>query len=653
MEDLLERSRMEPDLVPTRIVMLSGKDPRLMPARTYFNHVLGWGNVSSVFISAQNARASDYTRIYGGCNDRVLAFSSTYAAFEGFDSQEEQTWLERRIFPALWTDKSALLLKAQHLAARLRKDTGSFSCIHLTELDTAVLGPRASPGNPGTLDSEADPSIDVAEPAAQSVPFGAQVTAQTLRQPLSVCDAYDAEGVDLNGRQWVRMLAEQGFACHVNEDVISSLGEQLPPRDPVFVLADGHRALPESVVEVLSAKLRSEFINIGVLTTLAGTDVPSSEWPTLEQQLCAQADTLLLNRFSPLSHIIQRRAYHYAERASKPAAVVLSWMKTDSDSCVALFTKTARFDIQPNRFGILGQFGPDRKLQLMTTNVSSIIDWDGKVIPNASIELDVYVTNASHPLHIFEFTKENNLKGISLKIPAPTSGWIEHMWHHFSLPIGDSAYSYPMSTPWDRMDRLELYYLFPHPAQSRSDYIRVRNVFLRSRRTFVTGRQGLQVAAEPCKDAMRRDFIRQTRLLSSVQAVSVSSDKSIELSEATSPRALSAAVEAPFDESVESVGDREPFGSQQPVTPTTSRAYSMVHFSIASMAYLSIACLVILVLGGIILVLACCFCALGVDIVANLMNWRDRESKSRPWMPVSLRQALFNRAAPKGQQGAA
>ena len=52
-------------------------------------------------------------------------------------------------------------------------------------------------------------------------------------------------------------------------------------------------------------------------------------------------------------------------------------------ACVSLFTRTARFDIVPNRFGILGQFGPDRKLQLSSTNMSGIVGASGRVGPNA------------------------------------------------------------------------------------------------------------------------------------------------------------------------------------------------------------------------------------------------------------------------------
>ena len=116
-----------------------------------------------------------------------------------------------------------------------------------------------------------------------------------------------------------------------------------------------------------------------------------------------------------------------------------------------------------------------------------MIGWDGKIIPNASLELEVYVSNESHPLHIFEYTKENNAKGLQFTIPAPEHGWREHTWHSISVPIAETAYSFPQSTPWDRMDRLELYYKNPAPTQPRGDYVRIRNVFLRSTRSYGRG----------------------------------------------------------------------------------------------------------------------------------------------------------------------
>ena len=68
-----------------------------------------------------------------------------------------------------------------------------------------------------------------------------------------------------------------------------------------------------------------------------------------------------------------------------------------------------------------------------------MIGWDGKIIPNASLELEVYVSNESHPLHIFEYTKENNAKGLQFTIPAPEHGWREHTWHSISVPIAETA----------------------------------------------------------------------------------------------------------------------------------------------------------------------------------------------------------------------
>lgn len=125
------------------------------------------------------------------------------------------------------------------------------------------------------------------------------------------------------------------------------------------------------------------------------------------------------------------------------------------------------------------------------------------MIPNASIELDVYISNASHPLNIFEYTKENNLKGVTLSVPTPADGWTEHTWHQISIPISDQHYSFPMSTPWDSMDRLELYYADPNPLQRRGDYVRIRNVYLRSTRSYRNnkGRIVSKVHAA-CKDLM-------------------------------------------------------------------------------------------------------------------------------------------------------
>ena len=233
------------------------------------------------------------------------------------------------------------------------------------------------------------------------------------------------------------------------------------------------------------------------------------EWPAIELQVCSQADSLLLNRYSPISYLLKWRAEHRPTPTAAAQAplgagqeaplspprspAILWWTRLDSDACLPLFTRTARFDIQPNRFGILGQFGPERKLQLSSTNITSLIGWNGKLMANASVELEVYVSNASHTLHIFEYTKDNNQKGIQFAVkPPPGGGWRTHEWHAISVPITDTEYSFPMSTPWENMDRLELYYANPAANQPRGDYIRIRNVFLRSSRSYSQRKLGLQ-----------------------------------------------------------------------------------------------------------------------------------------------------------------
>ena len=223
------------------------------------------------------------------------------------------------------------------------------------------------------------------------------------------------------------------------------------------------------------------------------------EWPAIELQVCSQADSLLLNRYSPISYLLKWRAEHRPTPTAAAQAplgagqeaplspprspAILWWTRLDSDACLPLFTRTARFDIQPNRFGILGQFGPERKLQLSSTNITSLIGWNGKLMANASVELEVYVSNASHTLHIFEYTKDNNQKGIQFAVkPPPGGGWRTHEWHAISVPITDTEYSFPMSTPGEHGPP-QLYYANPAANQPRGDYIRIRNVFLRSSRS--------------------------------------------------------------------------------------------------------------------------------------------------------------------------
>lgn len=472
-------------LAPSRIVLLHVKEPRLLPSRSYFNAVASWANVSALHMPAQMCDAADYVRLYGACAEQVLAFSNLYAAFEGFYDQRLQSWLDHVVFPAAWGDTQDVSQKAASLVHHLIQDTGSFTCLHLTAMDTAVLTARSG----GGAAQEIELTIDVAEPAAHSVPFHVTSAESLLREPSTVCEGYDAEAQSPLGRRWVKELLEGGMACQLSEDELGASLGMLPRRHPVFVVADGGRALPEALAKHAAGLLNIDFHTLPQLAQRLAIKLDTYQSPAVEHHVCSRADTLLGNAYSPLSSLLSSRARSYQRGRSSAARsqqlpAELFWSRVDSDACMALFTRTARFDIQPNRFGILGQFGPDRKLQLATTNISTLIGWDGRLVPNGTIEMEIYVSNASHHLHIFEYTKENNQKGIQFTVPTPAGGWVAHHWHSFTIPVREAMYTFPMSTPWDAMNRLELYYAYPHAAQLRGDYVRIRNVYVRSSRSY-------------------------------------------------------------------------------------------------------------------------------------------------------------------------
>lgn len=107
-----------------------------------------------------------------------------------------------------------------------------------------------------------------------------------------------------------------------------------------------------------------------------------------------------------------------------------------------------------------------------------------RLLPPSLAFLQPSPTFSDAPRALFEYTKDNNVKGINIELPIPSGGWREHTWHSFRIPITEAMYSFPASTPWDDMDRLELYYAYPHHLQPRGDYVRLRNVYVRSTRSF-------------------------------------------------------------------------------------------------------------------------------------------------------------------------
>ena len=62
------------------------------PSRAYFDRI-GWRDVEHVHIPVQNARGVDYQRLYGGCSDRVLAYSHLYAAYDV--TADDSGWILR------------------------------------------------------------------------------------------------------------------------------------------------------------------------------------------------------------------------------------------------------------------------------------------------------------------------------------------------------------------------------------------------------------------------------------------------------------------------------------------------------------------------------------------------------------------------------
>jgi hypothetical protein len=206
------------------------------------------------------------------------------------------------------------------------------------------------------------------------------------------------------------------------------------------VLSDGALGMPAALAAHASDRTQAAIVTMEQAVGALGLSVGASEWPLLELAVCAQASgaarpapsgrgvllsasfarqasTLLLSAYSPVSALVRHRAELLAAASAllTPPAV-LEWKRVDSHTCIPLFSRTARFEIQSNAFGILGQYGPERKLQLASTDVRHIIGSNHKVLPNASLEMEVYVSNASHVLRLVEYMKENNAKGVHLQV---------------------------------------------------------------------------------------------------------------------------------------------------------------------------------------------------------------------------------------------
>lgn len=97
-----------------------------------------------------------------------------------------------------------------------------------------------------------------------------------------------------------------------------------------------------------------------------------------------------------------------------------------------------------------------------TTDVSSLIDLStNKFYSDVELAMEVELSNEQYYPRRFEYTIENNQRGIFGNLPPPMGGWKTGV-NYISFMIPDDWYHTPADTPWASMTRLELYANEPH-----------------------------------------------------------------------------------------------------------------------------------------------------------------------------------------------
>jgi hypothetical protein len=139
-------------------------------------------------------------------------------------------------------------------------------------------------------------------------------------------------------------------------------------------------------------------------------------------------------------------------------------------------------------------------------DVSDFVESDD-TLGNTIVVLDVYVSSLDYVLNAFEYTKENNTKGFGCSVPSPKGGW-KVGWNH--VRFAPSGYTDAANTPWDSMDRLELYRTGSDTGVDTNQYLMIKNIqFLK----YDDGSdiQGRQMAIKP--DSLLIDNIREGETL--------------------------------------------------------------------------------------------------------------------------------------------
>ncbi len=144
-----------------------------------------------------------------------------------------------------------------------------------------------------------------------------------------------------------------------------------------------------------------------------------------------------------------------------------------------LIGEARTFDVVSNQWMQLTQI-----TDLEDQDVSDLVDADC-TLGDTVLKLEVEITHTEHVLTTFEYTKDNNSKGVMLSVGAPAGGW-EVGWNALVVSVSDGNYVCSegegctdiCETPWDDMHRLELYKSGPQPPVIQDATIGIRNVVL-------------------------------------------------------------------------------------------------------------------------------------------------------------------------------
>lgn len=88
---------------------------------------------------------------------------------------------------------------------------------------------------------------------------------------------------------------------------------------------------------------------------------------------------------------------------------------------------------------------------------------------------EVYLSSVIYPPRSFEFTKDNNTKGINQTVIAPNGGW-KVGWN--TIFFKANSYVDALNTPWADMSRLEIYRDGPTAGSDTTQYFTLKNIQL-------------------------------------------------------------------------------------------------------------------------------------------------------------------------------